>query len=127
MTKEIILTQGAPAPIGPYSQAVKSGKIIFMAGQIAIDPKTNQITESTIEGQTRQALLNMKAILNKADCDLTNVVKTTVFLKDINDFAAMNKVYAEFFIDNPPARSAFEVARLPKDARVEIEAIAVID
>jgi 2-iminobutanoate/2-iminopropanoate deaminase len=127
MAKEIILTQQAPAPIGPYNQAVKTGKMIFTAGQIAINPKTNQIDETTIEGQTRQVLLNLKAVLNQAGCDFENVVKSTVFLKDINDFAAMNKVYGEFFTKNPPARSALEVARLPKDAKVEIEAIAALD
>lgn len=127
MAKEIILTQQAPAPIGPYNQAVKAGKMIFTAGQIAINPKTNQIDETTIEGQTRQVLLNLKAVLNQAGCDFENVVKSTVFLKDINDFAAMNKIYGEFFTKNPPARSALEVARLPKDAKVEIEAIAALD
>jgi 2-iminobutanoate/2-iminopropanoate deaminase len=127
MAKEIILSKNAPAPIGPYNQAIKTGKLIFTAGQIAINPATGQVEETTIEGQTKQAILNLKAVLNQAGCDLKNVVKTTVFLKDMNEFAAMNKVYGEFFTDEAPARSAVEVARLPKDMKVEIEVIASLD
>jgi 2-iminobutanoate/2-iminopropanoate deaminase len=127
MKKEIIITDQAPAPVGPYNQAIKFGNMIFTAGQIALDPKTNQIVETAIEGQTRQVLLNIKSVLLKAGADLKDVVKTTVFLKDMNEFAAMNKVYAEFFTENPPARSAVEVARLPKDVKVEIEVIAIVE
>jgi 2-iminobutanoate/2-iminopropanoate deaminase len=127
MKKEIIITDQAPAPVGPYNQAIKFGNMIFTAGQIALDPKTNQIVETAIEGQTRQVLLNIKSVLLKAGADLKDVVKTTVFLKDMNEFSAMNKVYAEFFTENPPARSAVEVARLPKDVKVEIEVIAIVE
>jgi len=127
MNKIIILTDDAPAPIGPYNQAIKVGNLVFTAGQIAINPKTNQIEETTIEGQTKQVILNLQAILKKAGSDLNRVVKTTVFLKNMNDFSAMNSVYAEFFVENPPARSAVEVARLPKDVLVEIECVAIAD
>jgi 2-iminobutanoate/2-iminopropanoate deaminase len=126
MNKEIIKTDGAPAPVGPYNQAIKAGNMIFTAGQIALDPKTNQIVETTIEGQTNQVLLNLKAVLEKAGAGLKDVVKTTVFLKDMNDFQAMNKIYGEYFAENSPARSAVEVARLPKDAKVEIEVVAIV-
>jgi 2-iminobutanoate/2-iminopropanoate deaminase len=126
MTKEIILTNDAPQPIGPYSQAVKYGNLIFTSGQIAINPKNNQIEETTIEGQTKQVLNNLKAVLEKAGVGMDNIIKTTVFLKDMNDFPAMNKVYGEFFEKEPPARSAVEVARLPKDVKVEIETIAFV-
>jgi 2-iminobutanoate/2-iminopropanoate deaminase len=125
MDKIVILTSDAPAPIGPYNQAIKTGNLIFTAGQIAINPKSSQVEESTIEGQTKQAILNLKAILEKAGSDLNKVIKTTVFLKNMGDFPAMNAVYAEFFVENPPARSAVEVARLPKDVLVEIECIAI--
>jgi len=127
MKKEIIKTENAPAQVGPYNQAIRAGNMIFTAGQIAIDPKTNQIIETSIEGQTKQVILNLKAVLQKAGANLKNVVKTTVFLKDMNEFSAMNKVYSEFFTEDSPARSAVEVARLPKDVKVEIEVIAVID
>ena len=127
MNKIIILTDDAPAPIGPYNQAIKVGNLVFTAGQIAINPKTNQIEETTIEGQTKQVILNLQAILKKAGSDLSKVVKTTVFLKNMNDFSAMNSVYAEFFVENPPARSAVEVARLPKDVLVEIECVAIAE
>jgi 2-iminobutanoate/2-iminopropanoate deaminase len=127
MKKEIIVTNEAPAPVGPYSQAIKSGNMIFTAGQVAIDPKTNQVIETTIEGQTKRVLLNLQSVLAKAGAGLSNVVKTTVFLKDMNEFPAMNKVYGEFFVENPPARSTVEVARLPKDVKVEIEVIAILD
>jgi len=125
MNKSVILTNDAPAPIGPYNQAIKAGDMIFTAGQIAINPKSGQVEETTIEGQTKQAILNLKAILEKGGSDLGKVVKTTVFLKNMSDFVAMNGVYGEFFVENPPARSAVEVARLPKDVLVEIECIAI--
>jgi 2-iminobutanoate/2-iminopropanoate deaminase len=127
MNKEVILTNDAPAPIGPYNQGIKTGNLIFTAGQIAINPKTNQVEETTIEGQTKQAIINLKAILQKAGSGLDKVVKTTVFLKNMGDFPAMNTVYGEFFVENPPARSAVEVAKLPKDVLVEIECIAITD
>lgn len=122
--KNAIVTAGAPAAIGPYSQAVKAGGMVFVSGQLPIDPATGAFPGGVTE-QTKRSLLNCKAILEQAGLGLGNVVKTTVFLKDMNDFAAMNEVYASFFAQPYPARAAFEVARLPKDAQVEIEMIAV--
>lgn len=122
--KQIISTAKAPAAIGPYSQAVNLGSLIITSGQIPLDPATGAFPEG-IAAQTRQSLTNVKAILEAAGTDMDHVIKTTVFLKDMNDFAAMNEVYAAFFKEGSyPARSAVEVARLPKDALVEIEAIA---
>ena len=123
--KEIISTQAAPAAIGPYSQGVGAGGIVITSGQIPLDPATGNFVEGGVAEQTRQSLLNVQAILAAAGLTLENVVKTTVFLKDMNDFAAMNEVYATFFPSNPPARSAVQVGKLPRDAMVEIEAIAV--
>lgn len=123
--KKPIVTSAAPAAIGPYSQGVDGGGIVITSGQLPIDPATGAFAEGGIAGQTRQSLENVRAILAQAGLGMENVVKTTVFLKDMNDFAAMNEVYAGFFPAEPPARSAVEVARLPKDALVEIEAIAV--
>jgi 2-iminobutanoate/2-iminopropanoate deaminase len=126
MAKTIILTKEAPAPIGPYNQAISAqGSFLFVAGQVPIDPRSGQVIQGDIKAQTRQVLTNLKAILEKADLQFDNVVKTTVFLKDMNEFAGMNEVYAEFFKTDPPARSTIEVARLPRDVKVEIEAIAV--
>jgi len=125
MDKSVILTDAAPAPVGPYNQAIKAGNLVFTAGQIAINPKSNQVEDTTIEGQTKQVILNLQAILQKAGADLSTVVKTTVFLKNMNDFQAMNSVYASFFVENPPARSTVEVVRLPKDVLVEIECVAI--
>ena len=124
---EIISTPQAPAAIGPYSQGVyaKLRSITITSGQLPIDPATGAFAEGGIAGQTRQSLENVKAVLAAAGFTMEDVMKTTVFLKDMNDFAAMNEVYAQYFPGNPPARSAVEVARLPKDALVEIEAIAV--
>ena len=123
--KQIIHTANAPAAIGPYSQAIDLGNMVITSGQIPLDPATGTFPEG-IREQTRQALTNVKAILEAAGLGMDSVVKTTVFLKDMNDFAAMNEVYASFFTEgNYPARSAVEVARLPKDAMVEIEVIAV--
>ncbi len=123
-----ILTDKAPAPIGPYSQAILvDGKFLYTAGQVAIDPATNQLVEGDIKVQTRRVLQNLEAILKAGGASLSSIVKTTVFLKDMNEFAAMNEVYAEFFSESKPARSTVEVARLPKDVRVEIEAIAVVE
>ncbi|HFE54012.1 MAG TPA: RidA family protein [Bacteroidetes bacterium] len=126
--REVVRTAEAPAAIGPYSQGVVvSGELVFTAGQIAIDPDTGEMVGSTVEVQTRRVLLNLKAVLEAAGSALERVVKTTVYLRDMNDFQAMNAVYSEFFGVDPPARSAVEVARLPKDALVEIEAVALVD
>jgi 2-iminobutanoate/2-iminopropanoate deaminase len=123
--KKIISTEAAPAAIGPYSQGVEANGLLITSGQLPLDPATGKFPEG-IAAQTRQSLTNVKAILAAAGTDLDHVLKTTVFLKDMNDFAAMNEVYATFFTEGSfPARSAVEVARLPKDALVEIEVIAV--
>ena len=124
--KEIISTSNAPAAIGPYSQAVKAGNLLFISGQVPLDPATGEVVEGDITVQTRRVLDNVKAILTEAGADFSNVVKTTVFLKDMNDFVPMNRVYAEYYPENCPARSAVQVARLPKDVSVEIETIAVL-
>lgn len=122
-------TAKAPAAIGPYSQGiiVKPRKLLYTAGQIPLDPATGQMVADDIETQTRQALENLKAILEAAGTNLENVIKTTVFLADMNDFTAMNSIYSQYFGSKPPARSAVQVARLPKDARIEIEAVAQIE
>lgn len=124
---QAVATKNAPAAIGPYSQGVKAGKTIYVSGQIPIDPATGEFAGQDIETQTRQSLTNIKNILKEAGADMSDVVKTTVLLNDIADFAAMNKVYAEFFTDPYPARAAFQVAAIPKGALVEIEAVAVTD
>ncbi len=124
--KEIISTSNAPAAIGPYSQAVKAGNLLFISGQIPLDPATGEVVEGDVTVQTRRVLDNVKAILTQAGADFSNVVKTTVFLRDMNDFVPMNQVYAEYYPENCPARSAVQVARLPKDVSVEIETIAYI-
>lgn len=121
---QIIHTDKAPAAIGPYSQAVKAGNLLFVSGQIPIDPATGAFAGDDINSQTRQSLTNVKAILEAAGYCLADVVKTTVLLADMADFAAMNAVYAEFFTENYPARAAFAVKDLPKGAKVEIEVIA---
>ncbi len=121
--RQVIHTDGAPAALGPYSQAVVAGGFAFCAGQIPLDPATNAVPDG-IEAQTRQSLANLAAVLEAAGASLASVVKTTVFLKNMADFAAMNAVYAEAFPDRPPARSTVEVARLPRDVLVEIEAVA---
>ena len=119
-----ISTKNAPAAIGPYSQAIETGGMTFASGQLPIDPNTGAFPEGGIKEQTRQSILNAKAILEEAGCSLSNVVKTTVLLSDIADFAAMNEVYASFFSEPFPARSAFAVRDLPKGALIEIEMIA---
>lgn len=124
MMKQAIITAKAPAAIGPYSQAIEANGFVYTSGQLPIDPATGQFPDGGIKEQTRQSLLNAQAILKEAGLDLTNVVKTTVLLADIADFAAMNDVYAEFFTQPFPARSAFAVKALPKGALVEIECIA---
>ncbi|MFZ5988805.1 MAG: RidA family protein [Bacillota bacterium] len=126
MSIEIISTDKAPAAIGPYSQAVKVGNNVFTSGQIPINPSTGQLVLGSIEEQTRQVLDNLKAVLNAAGVGLENVVKITIFIKNMNDFAAINSVYAEYFKAPYPARSCVEVARLPKDVGIEIEAVAVL-
>ena len=123
---EIISTKNAPSAIGPYSQAVKAGNLLFMSGQIPLDPATGEVVEATIQAQTTRSLNNLKAILEEAGGNLRSVVKTTVFLKSMDDFAEMNKVYQQFFQSDCPARSAVQVAKLPKDVMVEIEAIAAL-
>jgi 2-iminobutanoate/2-iminopropanoate deaminase len=125
MERRIIHTDSAPKAIGPYSQAIRSGELIFCAGQIPLDPVTMKLVEGDITAQTRRALTNLSNVLEAAGSSLSRVVKTTVFLADLNDFQAMNAVYAEFFPAQPPARSTVQVARLPAGALVEIEAIAV--
>jgi 2-iminobutanoate/2-iminopropanoate deaminase len=127
MQKQIITTQLAPAPVGPYQQAVRTGQLVFTAGQLPIDPKTGALVTGPIGAQTRQVLENLKAILEAAGSTLDQVVKTTVFLRDMNDFPEMNAVYALYFKEAiAPARSTVQVARLPKDAAIEIEAIATL-
>ena len=123
--KKIIATSSAPAALGPYSQGVDGGSVVITSGQLGLVPATGEFAEGGVAGQTRQSLENVKAVLAQAGLGMENIIKTTVFLNDMNDFAAMNEVYAAFFPADPPARSAVEVARLPKDALVEIEAIAV--
>jgi len=123
--KQAIHTDKAPAAIGPYSQAIRAGNTIYVSGQIPIDPVTGSFAGSDIVSQTRQSLTNLKAILRAAGADMGNVVKTTVYLANMADFAAMNQVYAEFFTAPYPARAAFEVACLPRNALVEIECVAV--
>ena len=125
MSNKAIFTPNAPAAIGPYSQAVEAGNTVYVSGQLPIDPATGAFAGLDIASQTRQSLSNMKAILEAAGLSMQNVVKTTVLLADIGEFAAMNEVYAEFFAEPFPARAAYQVAALPKAARVEIEAIAV--
>ena len=124
---QAVATKNAPAAIGPYSQGIKAGKTIYVSGQIPIDPSTGEFAGQDIETQTRQSLTNIENILKEAGADMSDVVKTTVLLNDIADFAAMNKVYAEFFTEPYPARAAFQVAAIPKGALVEIEAVAVTD
>lgn len=124
--KEIISTKNAPEAIGPYSQAIKAGNLVFVSGQIPIDPKTGEFVSTEISEQTEQVLINLTAVLHAADCDLDSVVKTTVFLADMNDFTAMNAVYEKHFGNNKPARATVEAARLPRDARVEIECVALV-
>ena len=125
--KKIVSTDKAPKAIGPYSQAIRTEYLLFTAGQVGLDPSTMEFVEGGIEAQTRQALTNLKHVLETADSGLNFVVKTTVFLQDLGDFAKMNAVYAEFFPENPPARSTVQVAGLPKGALVEIECIALLN
>jgi 2-iminobutanoate/2-iminopropanoate deaminase len=122
--RDVVLTERGPKPIGPYSQAVKAGGFLFVSGQVALDPKSGEMLAGDIAQQTERVFQNLKGIVEAGGSSLNHVVKTTVFLKDMNDFAAMNEVYARFFTAAPPARSTVQVSRLPKDALVEIELIA---
>lgn len=124
--KKIITTDKAPKAIGPYSIGVVTGNLLFTAGQIGLDPQTGEIVSGGVAAETRRALLNLQAVVEAAGGALGNIVKTTVFLRDMNDFAEMNRVYGEFFAQNPPARTTVQVSALPRSAAVEIEAIAVI-
>jgi len=127
LEKEVISTEEAPKAIGPYSAGIRVGNMIYTAGQLGIDPATGDIVSGGIEAETRQALLNVKAVLKAAGSSLDWVVKTTVFMQNMNEFSLMNAVYAEFFKENPPARSTVQVGALPKGAAVEIEAVAFIE
>lgn len=124
--REVVLTPRGPRPIGPYSQAVKANGLVFVSGQIALDPITGEFVGTDVRQQTERVLENLKAILEAAGSSLKHVVRTTVFLKEMNDFPAMNDVYARFFTATPPARSTVQAARLPKDALVEIDVIAAL-
>ena len=126
MKHQVIHTDNAPKAIGPYSQAVKAGNLLFVSGQVPFVPETMEIVEGDVKAQTAQSLKNVQAILAEAGLDFSHVVKSTVFIKDMNEFAQINEVYAEFFGENKPARACVEVARLPKDVKVEIELIAVL-
>ena len=123
--KTVIQTNNAPQAIGPYSQAIQAGNMLFVSGQIPIVPATGAIIEGDVEAQTRQCLENVKAILTAAGYTMDDVVKTTVFIKDMNNFSRINEIYGQYFVENCPARGCVEVARLPKDVQVEVEAIAV--
>ena len=125
MKHQVIHTDNAPKAIGPYSQAVKAGNMLFVSGQDPFVPETMEIVEGDVKAQTAQSLKNVQAILAEAGLDFSHVVKSTVFIKDMNEFAQINEVYAEFFGENKPARACVEVARLPKDVKVEIEVIAI--
>jgi 2-iminobutanoate/2-iminopropanoate deaminase len=124
--RDTVLTDRGPKPIGPYSQAIRANGFLYVSGQVALDPKTGELMAGDISQQTERTLENVKGIVEAAGSKMSHVVKATVFLKDMNEFAAMNKVYADYFPSAPPARSTVQVARLPKDALVEIEVIAVI-
>jgi 2-iminobutanoate/2-iminopropanoate deaminase len=125
MDKKTIATDNAPKAIGPYSQGICAGCFVFTAGQIGLDPKTGNLVEGGVEAETRQVLTNIKSILEAEGCGMEHVVKTTVFLKELGDFPKMNAVYGEFFTDKPPARATVQVAGLPKDAKLQIDAIAL--
>ena len=125
--REIIATDQAPRAIGPYSQAIRAGNLLFCSGQIPIDPSTGEFVSGGVAEQTEQVMRNLSAVLSAGQSSLKQVVKTTVFLAEMDDFTAMNEVYGRFFGENPPARATVQAARLPRDAKVEIEAIAIID
>ena len=123
--KETVSTENAPGAIGPYSQAIKAGAMVFCSGQIPIDPATGEFVSDVVAEQTEQVLKNLSEVLSAAGCGLRDVVKTTVFLADMNDFAEMNEVYGRYFSENKPARATVQAARLPRDAKVEIDCIAI--
>lgn len=125
--REVIATDQAPRAIGPYSQAIRAGNLLFCSGQIPIDPATGEFVSGGVAEQTEQVMRNLSAVLKAGQSSLKQVVKTTVFLADMDDFTAMNEVYGRFFGENPPARATVQAARLPRDAKVEIEAIAIVD
>jgi 2-iminobutanoate/2-iminopropanoate deaminase len=127
MDKKALFTDKAPRPIGPYSQAIKAGNFLFLAGQVSLDPATGELIEDDIGAQTRRTMENIMAVLENAGLGPENVVKATVYLADMNDFADMNEVYGTYFKETPPARAAIQVARLPKDAKVEIDIIALTE
>ena len=124
-TRTTVATENAPAAIGPYAQAISAGDLVFCSGQIPLDPATNQLVEGGIDIQTRRVLDNLAAVLQAAGSSLDQVVKTTIFLADMDDFGTVNTIYGEYFASEPPARATVQVARLPRDVRVEIEAIAL--
>jgi len=124
--KEVIATDNAPKAIGPYSQGIRSNGFVFASGQIALDPRTQQLVSGDVSAQTERVLENLKAILEAAGSTLDKVVRTTVFLADMSEFGAMNEIYARYFSVQPPARSTVQAARLPRDVRVEIDAIAIV-
>jgi 2-iminobutanoate/2-iminopropanoate deaminase len=126
MKKKVIQTEKAPKAIGPYSQAIQAGNFLFLSGQISLDPKTGELVKGDIRQQTQQVLENIKGVLESQKLGMEDVVKVTIFLKDIGNFNQVNEVYATYFPSSPPARSTVEVAKLPRDADIEIEAIAVI-
>lgn len=126
MEKQIVAPVNGPKVIGPYSLGVKAGQLLFVSGQLGLDPATGAMVAGGVEAETRQALKNLQAILETGGCTLQQVVKTTVFLRDMNDFSRMNAVYAEFFKENPPARSTVQVAALPRSGAVEIELVALL-
>jgi 2-iminobutanoate/2-iminopropanoate deaminase len=125
MSKTVIYSDQAPEPIGPYSQAIQAGNMLFVSGQIAIDRKTGNLVSGNLADETHQVMKNLKAVLSAAGMNFTHVVKCSIFLKDMNSFAEVNAIYGEYFNANPPARETVEVSRLPKDVRVEISCIAV--
>lgn len=125
--KTIIRSSSAPAPIGPYSQAVKAGNMLFISGQIALDPHSGELNTGNIIEETGRVMQNIAAILKEAGLDFSSVVKTSIFLKDMNDFGTVNEVYGKYFTENPPARETVQVAKLPKDVNVEISVIAVFN
>ena len=126
MKRQIISTTEAPSAIGPYSQAVQAGGMLFVSGQIPIDPASGELVQGGVEAETRQVLNNLKAILEAAGSSLEKVVKATLFIADMNQFGTINAIYAEYFQTDPPARACVEVARLPKDVQIEIEAVALV-
>ncbi len=127
MDKKALFTDKAPRPIGPYSQAIQAGNFLFLAGQVPLDPATGELIEGDIAAQTRRTMENIMAVLENAGLGPENVVKTTVYLADMDEFAAMNEVYGTYFKETPPARAAIQVARLPKDAKIEIDMIALTE